>query len=297
MTSSDELLHELLFGSKPETDEQRRQALKIPPGTIYRHTFSDMGEYADAVVKAGGCISDMSDDSSERILHLARHGWEDPVMEAFDVADRAVSMVETEVDMAEPVHAVTGAEVDIGAYMSGEPECMVEYPFQKQSNVGNVVTMIADVQCSAGVSNRAVMQRGFVIAGLAMALNRLGHQTDLWVSDEYFARTRPNERVIIRTHVKSPNDFIDPARIMFAYAHPGVQRGMGFGLAGGEKTNGYGAALKRASFGPVTSMTQDMPDGTVYMPPVFRGDDTQNADAEVRRYLVQLGLLEGDDDE
>jgi hypothetical protein len=237
-------------------------------------------------------------------------------------------MIETEINTFEPVHDVCGADVDIDAYLHGAPENMIEYPLQKTSNIGNVVTLCVDVQYGLNLSAKTIIDRGATIASLAILLERLGHQTELYVSDEYSLRSPISpvsakwERVMYRVRVKGTKDFIDPAKIMFAYAHPGIQRGMGFtcaqdvrrneneyGLSDGERYGynrssllkpvpdtgprmpGLGIQLHNSSFGPVTRTTRDLPEGTIYIDPLLRNTDAPNAELELRRFLMQLGLL------
>ena len=228
--------------------------------------------------------------SWEELETLCREGWDENLPEVLELADIAVKMVETEILQFEPHAAVCGADVDVAAAVQGLPEDMIEYPLTLVSNVGTTVTICCDVQCHAGVSAEAVKRRGIVIVALALSLEQAGHQTELWLSDEY---TTGTSRVIFRTRVKGPNDYIDPAKIMFAYAHPAVQRGLGFCAVAGLPTPWCGIA--NAGYGNVSGITKDLPEGTLYMEPVFRHTDSPNADIELRAYLTQLGLLHDDD--
>lgn len=223
--------------------------------------------------------------SWKEIEDLCRDGWERNLPETLDIVEAAVKLIEMEVEQFEPYHAVTGVDVDVAAAIAGLPEDMVDYPLTKVSNVGTTITVLCDVQCHAGVSAKAIEKRGMVIAALALALDACGHQTELWLSDEY---TKGKSRVILRTLVKGPNDFIDPAKIMYAYAHPSVQRGLGFCTVAGlpEPWNKIAG-----SYGYVSGITKDMPEGTLYIEPMFRYTDSANLDKELKMYLSQLGLL------
>jgi hypothetical protein len=228
--------------------------------------------------------------SWQEIEDLCRDGWEKDLPETLEIVEAAVKLIEMEVEQFEPYHAVSGADVDVAAAVAGLPEDMVDYPLTRVSNIGTTITVLCDVQCHAGVSGKAVEKRGMVIVALALALDACGHQTELWLSDEY---TTGDNRAIFRTLVKGPNDFIDPAKIMYAYAHPSVQRGLGFCAVAGlpQPWN----RIARESYGYVTGITKDMPDGTLYIEPMFRYTDSANLDTELRMYLSQLGLLASED--
>lgn len=326
---------------------------RTPPDEIIRLEFGSMDEYVDYVLREdsgicyscwtptfqgiesdGGFWTSSTDERTGRrleggwgqLVRYARDGWRDRMAEALDVTDRAVKWVETEVESFEPVHDVTGGEVDVAAALAGLPEDMVQYPPQKISNLGTLITLCADVGSFNSVSAESVMKRGEVIAALALALDRLGHQTELWISDEYqishsgdmygkgsrvkpdvFGTPRPTGpfkqwRVTVRVKIKGANDFIDPARIMFAYAHPGVQRGLGFTAVqnlGGNVLEWpktalcLGPRIHNAGFGNPVPMTRDMEEGTVYLPAITRNADAPNVDRELRMFLRQIGLVSG----
>jgi hypothetical protein len=230
--------------------------------------------------------------SWQEMEQLCIEGWNEKLPQTLEIAEAAVRLVEVEMEQFEPQHQVYGADVDVAAAVAGLPEDMIDYPLTMVSNVGTTVTICTDVQCHAGVGTKAIIDRGIVIVALALALEQAGHQTELWVSDEY---TAGSSRAILRTLVKSTSEYIDPARIMFAYAHPAVQRGLGFCTIAGMPAPWFHIA--RASYGNVSGITKDLPEGTIYMEPVFRYSDTPNAEAELRRYLIQLGLLADPDDE
>lgn len=278
-------------------------AKEAKPKHFYKQRYYGLAELADACEKAGGpkgtSVFDYGQEGFEgdgNLLDLCRNGWPKYEAEAMEIAEAATRMIETECDIHMPTFAVTGDAIDMGRHMAGLPEDMIDFPLMKTSTVGSVVTLCSDVATTGAVSNQAIKRRGLTIAGLAIALENLGHSTELWVNDEYYTYKRIRERLMIRTLVKGTNDFIDPARIMFAFCHPGMQRGINFRLAASEPTNGYGAALDDGGMGSVVETTRDLPEGTIYMPPMFRGSDAPNAQAEIRRYLGQLGLIEGEDD-
>lgn len=276
--------------------------LEIP---LIRRTYTSMLDYA-ADAKAGypayldlnghyGQVFRPEQDGVSgwgELEVLARDGWDRDLDEVLDLADIAIMHVEREIEQFEPSFSVTGASVDVASAVAGLPEDMIEYPLTQVSNVGSTVTVCCDVQARALVSAESITRRGMVIVALALALDQAQHQTELWVSDEY---TNDYGRVILRTCVKGPNDVLDPAKIMFAYAHPAVQRGLGFCTVTGMPRPWFTIAVQ--DFGQVTTITKDFPEGTLYIEPMFRYSDSPNLDAEVRMYLTQLGLLADPDED
>lgn len=234
---------------------------------------------------------------------LCRDGWTEKLPETLDVVHSAVRRIEAEIEMFEPVFSPAGADVNMPAAIAGLPEDMIAYPLTRVSDVGTTVAICADVQVPWMISGKTVTDRGMIVAALALALEAAGHQTELWVSDEH---TNGKCRCIMRALVKGPNDIVDPARIVYAFAHPSVQQVLGFCTVTGlpypwsripqthEKFLGTGGPA--VTYGPVTPMTKDFPEGTIYFQPVTRNTDNPNAEAEVMMYLTQLGIIAGDDD-
>lgn len=258
------------------------QSLNI--NNIFAAFFDSNYEYSAFSDTFAGC------KSWEELETLCRDGWHEGLPELFDVTDKAVQYIESEIEQFEPQFALTGMDVDVASAIAGLPHDMIDYPLTKVSNIGTTVTICCDVQCRAGVSPQAVIDRGKVIVALALALDAANHQTELWVSDEY---TTGRNRVILRTRVKGPNDYIDPAKIMYAYAHPSVQRGLGFCTVAGLPKPWCDIANR--NYGHVSGITKDLPEGTLYIEPLFRYTDSPNLATELRVYLMQLGLINEED--
>jgi hypothetical protein len=256
---------------------------------LYQKRFNNRPSYSFFDSPGQGFSSTFAGCKSwQEVEDLCRNGWEKNLGETLDIVEAAVKLIEMDVDQFEPQHNVYGADVDIAAAVAGLPEDMIDYPLTRVSNIGTTITVLCDVQCPAAVSAKSVEQRGQVIVALALALDSCGHQTELWLSDEY---TKGSSRAIFRTLVKGPNDFIDPAKIMYAYAHPSVQRGLGFCAVAGLPAPWNKIA---GSYGYVSGITKNMPAGTLYIEPMFRNTDSPNLGVELRAYLAQLGLISED---
>lgn len=256
-------------------------------------TYWSLDEYADAAevrqVKtaardrgewAGGVTWDGA-------LDLARRGWAGQLDAALDLAQTAVETAEQEHvinDVFTPVWDVTGTEVDVARYLSGEPECMISFPLTPTSTSGRVITMCASVSYSGSIEADTIQRRGKNIVALALALSRLGHNTELW-ADFSGVHVGNGDTVRIRVLVKGPNDELDPSRVMFAYAHPAMLRVLGLGVL-----EGWGDKFPSNGTAPVPP-ARDLPEGTTYLPELRSSSDVPDADRFLREHLAQLGLL------
>jgi hypothetical protein len=249
-------------------------SLAAESGRIKRGPYSE-GYRADGDWTLGADFGDA--------VEMAATGWHDALPEALEVAESAVQMAEKEHmtdSFNQPAWDVTGAQVDVGAYLAGTPECMIDYPLTETSKVGRIITLAASCTVSASISGATVAKRGRLIVALAMALARLGHGVELWVSSTIGTAVGSIE---VNVKVKDVNDQIDPATIMFAFAHPAMFRRLIFGICEGKRRGPTGTVRppRRESF----------PEGTIMLPEIYSDHDVPNADEFLRKYLGELGLL------
>lgn len=249
-------------------------------------TFWSLDEFAD--------VADARDDhgygSNESwaganfpdALALARKGWTRELKSALELAESAVDTAEKEqmIDaFNQPVWDVTGATVDVGAYLAGTPECMIDYPLTETSKVGRVITLCASISYSAAVASDTIKRRGRTMVALAMALSKLGHSCELWAD---LTGGHGNSEFHIRVLVKGASDELDPARVMFAYAHPAMLRVLGFSAIEG---------MGKSTFVSPRGPDKDLPEGTIYLPEICSGRDVPEAEEFLRKYLGEVGLL------
>src|SRR6266566_2279928 len=154
-----------------------------------RCEYDSLAEFAAAAQRRAtnrtGC-KDRSDSdwtlgaSFADAVRMAGEGWTEQLDSALGLAESAIETADKEHmtdSFNQPVWDVTGAQVDIGAFLAGTPECMIDYPLTETSKVGRVITLIASISVSASVSADTIARRGRVITALALALSRLGHAT------------------------------------------------------------------------------------------------------------------------
>ena len=236
---------------------------------------------------AGGkSIQEMSDMATG-------DGWSELLTETLSIAENAVSMAEMmhETQSFEPTFDVAGQDVDVDRYLSGEPENMIDYPVAITSKYGKVVTLVSAGCVSSAIEPEDYIRRGQVLAALAIALERLGHSTELWLDIGY--SNYENREYHSRILVKGSADAVDPAVIMLAYAHPGMLRKLGFGdcdqLEWSRQWVGRGM--------PADACRIDMPEEAIYTPSLTSGYARRDTHTELRNYLKLLGLLQGEDDD
>lgn len=226
------------------------------------------------------------------VFNAARNGWDKHLAETLALVDDAVTSVEADTKMTSwsPVWDVTGSQVDVAEFLSGTPECMVDYPPARTTKAGRVITLLAGVCYSSSVTAEQIRARGEVLAAFALELSRVGLNTELWadISTEDHDKSR---QMTHRVLVKAADDELDPSRILFAYAHPGMLRILGFcGWHGGPED--YKEACGIGDYyGSVAVPVEDMPEGTIYLPGIRSSSGAPDSAGQLKTLLHQIGLV------
>jgi|SRR5579859_1460286 len=270
-------------------------------GDRITETYWSVTEYADASVKRATKVKtrdqkkyflDLPD--YEASVSMLRMGWPEELPAALEIAESAVATANREhmMDTFNPVWDVTGAEVDVARYLSGEPECMIDFPLTKTSKSGRVVTMVAPICFSSWVDTDSVLRRGHVIVALALALSQLGHACEIWADINLDGHVEAYQRVCL----KGASDELDPGTLMFALAHAAMLRRVAFGTFDGFPPKWREPFSDNANRGSVGRRSREdialFPEGTIFLPELTdESDDYANADVFLREHLGNLGLL------
>lgn len=216
---------------------------------------------------------------------IARYGWQEGLQQAQPIVESALELIEhsnLETNTFQTYYDVAGAEVDVGAFCEGDPECMIDYEMIPISKVGRVVTLCASVTYSGGYEAKDLIERGSFLTALALALEKTGHPTELWV--DFTTQGRGDTQPRTRVKVKGVNDHVDPAQIAFAYGHPAMLRHLLF-MDWSDLPRDY----QLPGFGMPCDPIEDLPEGTIYIPARILGEDTTGQD--VLNKLDELGLI------
>jgi hypothetical protein len=169
----------------------------------------------------------------EEALRLAVDGW--PV--ALEEADVTVEQLRAGAGLGhvvtelEPAWDVTGSEVDIAAYLSGVPECMIDAVPRQVSRRGKVVTFLIPAAYSHRVRHDSIINRGLALATLCSAIIDAGHSVEIWSGFSADLRTSQGRlRSRGAARVISAGEPFDVGRLIFAVAHPAMLRRLWFGV-------------------------------------------------------------------
>jgi hypothetical protein len=126
-----------------------------------------------------------------------------------------------------------GVQVDVGRFLSGEPECMIDFVPEPSQRMGRVVRIVVNGSCSAYVDPKRIIRRGVVVCALIDAVHKLGMGVEAYV--EYpindsgiNARDGKVYSSVVKLH--DSQQMLDINNLMFALCHPSMFRRVQFSM-------------------------------------------------------------------
>lgn len=280
--------HEVMrFNSVTEIRDAVESQFKDAP--VFRHMGDPYDDYFGGI------------KSFQQLMDLATVGWEKGVHEMISVAESTLETVQKEFDVQtwNSIYDVTGADVDVDRYLSGQPENMISFVMMDTPQVGRVVTLVVNISASCAVDSETITCRGKNIVALVHALEALGIRTELYVdapSEAIFGGIGGNRGITANTivKIKEPEDMLDPAMVMFAFAHPGFLRALILPTMHGFSDRVQTAMGVGSSYGQPSKRkeTDEYPEGTIRLDTELPGVWTADKAKEfVVKHLKELGII------
>lgn len=233
--------------------------------------------------------------SKKDLDKLVLNGWEEHADETYQVAESTLESVARECDMPtfQNFYAVTGSDVDVARYLSGEPENMISYQMVDTPKVGRIITIAANIAVNAETNKNKMINRGKAVAALVLAVESLGLRTELYVEMQNAGYEFRNRGAKLRqvTKVKGPEDTLDASTMLFAFAHPAFFRSLSLGAMWALPKDQYANFGVGGGHGHATNdmgYEKDYPEGTIHIPSSL---DLPDPKAFVVDHLKRLGIL------
>lgn len=208
--------------------------------TVYADIFASFGEMLDY------CDSNPNQTGSARSdAHNAEWAGTRTVQEAFSLARNGWDAVRPEVDRLvaslrdvimdkmentpQVVWGVAGAIPDVGRFVSGEPECMMDFPIEPTPKAGKVVRIFVDYGASASFDGAFIMRRGTTLLALLEVLKLRGVSCEVWGETAIYTSGRGSIHTTV-TKLSDPMNPLDINELMFALGHPAMLRRMAFAV-------------------------------------------------------------------
>lgn len=157
---------------------------------------------------------------------LARNGWPEGMDAVRPLVVAALNCAtESAPDLAWSWD-VTGADYDVGEYLSGAPECWLT---RDPSTARPVITLAVSNSASASIAPAVIRARGAAVVALVLALQQAGHAVRLFVVDgspvDSHSGAGTYYRALLSDDAGGP---LDVDRVVFALSHPASLRVIGF---------------------------------------------------------------------
>ena len=214
----------------------------------------------------------------EEAIEVARYGWKEgrEYLKAA-VGQIAIDKLVGRRHAFEPEVGYEGDEVDIGAYLFGDPENMISYPL-RYDNQGKQATMFVNCTLSADVSTERIMRRGGALYAAIEALRADGYSLGLTMVEACmpFGHGDGVLGVEYQIPIVQPGQYLDLDTAAFCLAHPSFLRRLIFSVNEHEPTNirqamGYYGNM---SYGMPVTMLSPLP------PHSFLIDQAEGLDLE-----------------
>jgi hypothetical protein len=239
--------------------------------------------------------------SQETALRMAStDGYQDAVPEAQALATSLYDTISALVnlDTFGSMHDVTGSEVDISRYMSGEPECMLEAIPIKVAGHGRAIRIVVSFSYRCGINEATVRRRGAAVMALVYVLQQLQHPMEVLASMAVkgfsWGGGGSSERMSYVVEVQRADEPVDIGRVMYALAHPTMLRRMAFRVEDHENRQirqTFGIPGGRGSPDDTVASDLDEQGGTTIILPTLRSNDGWSVEESVAWIEEQLRLI------
>lgn len=165
----------------------------------------------------------------EEAKSLAVAGWAEGAAEALTMRASIDAAVREIVCARQAAYAydLTGDSVDVGRFLSGEPECFVTQTDNGESSNGRVVRLVANLAASGSVSSKSLFARGAVILAAVDIIEACGHRVELHIAH---GSRNSVENFQQFTLIKSASQPLDVDRLAFCLCHAACLRRLAFSV-------------------------------------------------------------------
>lgn len=215
------------------------------------HNFESIGDYVRYVTETKqkhslveGSDSRQNGDkfygdtkSLAEAVSLVEKGWPEGAAKVADWSSRLSSFLSAATSAKSRSYHwdVTGDYVDIGKFLTGEPECCGSDAEYGEQLSGRVVTIRLNACVSGGLQADAIVARGVAVLVAVDILESLGKRCEVIVSQATSTYGRGGDAGSVRdlhldanVTVKRAGEPVDLDRLAYSVAHPAFFRRLGF---------------------------------------------------------------------
>jgi hypothetical protein len=213
-------------------------------------SFSEYLHFVDNATKLGhpdasrSASNSFAGTSYDKARELAEFGWP----EGRDKVDMIRGRIAGEVRPVErpkfkAYRDFSGSEVEVGRYLSGVPECMMEHRREMAIAPRRSCRIVFGMSASAGISAEIMQIKGAATVALIDALELSGVSCEVWLDSTQDHDYSGQNNYSTHIKIKRSGEHVDIDGLAFQISHPSTFRRLDF--AHMERTvrtldNGYG---------------------------------------------------------
>ena len=171
---------------------------------------------------------------------MAISGWREGMLEIEKYRAKIAPIITEKVLRIRQTYSISGYNVDVGAYLSNEPECFISREYEERNYPGKIFKLVASISFSAAISPETIIQRGAMICALIDAIEYAGHRVEVVCNNSLSACDSKQCRTgklknkgwfEIAVNVKKANQPLEMTDLAFTLAHPAMLRRIMFSVA------------------------------------------------------------------
>lgn len=169
---------------------------------------------------------------------LALMGWQEGLNEVDKFQVRISELLTSKIIRHKPVYSVAGNYIDIGSYLSNDPECFVTREYDEENQEGKIITIVCSISFSAAIEPETIIQRGAMICALVDAVEYAGYRAEVICNDacsrlssDKEGNNKENGWFEVDVTVKKANQPLNRIELAFCLAHPAMLRRLLFSVA------------------------------------------------------------------
>ena len=203
-----------------------------PADTLYKH-WDSFEAFVEQVKKPGQSSRNKSvtldfeftqTHTFDEAVALAERGWSEGLekMESLRGSLRKLEPQMAERHVGE--FSESGDDVDIGRFVTGEPECMVNYSVQFVPAAGRVIKLVYNLGASSAVSPKSMMLRGACAVMLSDLIEQSGLRVEILAVSAVTQDPYENAAGCFSILAKAASQPLELDRLAFILAHPSTLR-------------------------------------------------------------------------
>ena len=160
----------------------------------------------------------------------AKSIWHEGLEKIEKIRAQITPIITKQVLRPRPINAMYGHSVDVGSYLSNDPECFFSQEYEKRNYPGRIFKLVVSVAFSAAISPETIIQRGAMICALVDAIEYAGHRVEVVCNDAQSANDYKREYnsqnwwFEVFVTIKKANQPLDMSDLAFCLAHPAMLR-------------------------------------------------------------------------